>query len=365
MRDRIGIDATAATNLSVVGNDFLGEQLYGIRSRNNFFPNQIRIAENTIDVSETNNVAGILLERTVAATGLHNVIEGNYLTMAGSTDGKYGIHVTSPFAASDKMEIIDNIIDMTSTGDVLFPIHVDANLADRFHILDNTVNFNSSNQGAERFGIVMVEGQGEAHLIKENNVIGSGTHNPGHCGLHIVNVLNTTICSNTVNHTQWGIHLWGALDPCKLQNNHMNLHEIGLFLSPSPPSVAGIGPQIRHGNTWSTSHGAYSTWAAQCATGVNYLLSPIYVEDTAPSSLNPSSALLSPSTGWFIYDPGDENYCAPLPPSFGENLSSIQEETATNNLSTYIETSLDQWQMEYNLMLSLRNNPALLGMLLL
>ncbi len=38
-----------------------------------------------------------------------------------------------------------------------------------------------------------------------------------------------------------------------------------------------------------------------------------------------------------------------------------QAKTATGNVGDYTETSLDDWEMEYTLMLTLRDNPALLG----
>lgn len=293
-----GIEAIGLSNLSVIGNDFTGEQVYGVRSLENLFSGQVRITSNTFEVSEPANASGIFLERSMASGGLHNIVSGNSIEMAGSTAGKYGIHVTSPFAAGDRMEITGNEVTVTSSADIIFPIQVTALLADKFWIKDNTINFNSSNATNERWGIVMLDGYGEAHLIKENTITGSGTHNPGHCGLHIQNVRNATICSNVVDHTKWGIHLMGSLDPCRLQNNSINAHERGLFLSASPPGIPGIGEQFRHGNTWSTNSGDYTLWAAECFGSVNPALSR-FITESSHSSILPSSTLLNPSTGWF------------------------------------------------------------------
>jgi len=354
-----GIETTGVNNLSVIGNDFTGEQIYGVRSLGNLFSGQFRITSNTFEVSEPDNASGIFLERSMASRGLHNIISHNSIQMAGSTAGKYGIHVTSPFAAGDRMEIIGNEVTVTSSADIIFPIQVTALLADKFWIIDNTINFNSTNAANERWGIVMLDGYGDAHLIKENTIMGTDTHNPGHCGIHIDNVRNTTICDNVVDHTQWGIHLMGTLDPCKLQNNHINAHERGLFLSPGSFGVAGIGTQLRHGNEWSTTSGDYTEWAAQCDSNLDPLLSRFITESEHTSKL-PSSGLLDPPSGWFSYIGGDVNYCVPVPSGSDENLSALQGETATGNLGDYIETSSDEWEMEYALMLTLRNNPALL-----
>ena len=354
-----GIEAIGLSNLSIIGNDFTGEQIYGIRSLENLLAGQVRITSNTFEVSEPDNAAGIFIERSMASGGLHNIISRNFIEMAGSTAGKYGIRVTCPFAPGDRMDITGNEITVTSSADIIFPIHVTATLADKFWIKDNTINFNSSNAAAERWGIVMLDGYGEAHLIKENTITGSDTHNPGHCAIHIDNVRNATICANIVDHTQWGIHLMGTLDPCKLQNNDINAHERGLFLSPGSFGVPGIGTQLRHGNDWSTTSGDYTEWAAQCDVSVNPLFSRFITESNHISKL-PSSTLLDPPSGWFSYIEGDVNYCVPFPPSFAEDVSELQEETANGNLAGYIETSLDEWEMEYSLMLTLRNNAALL-----
>ncbi|MFM9950607.1 MAG: right-handed parallel beta-helix repeat-containing protein [Saprospiraceae bacterium] len=355
-----GILAIGSNTLNIANNYFLGEQTYGISSKANLFSAQIQISRNTFEVSETANVAGVLLERSSSSGGgIHNVITRNAIVMAGATDAKYGIHVTCPFAASDRMEITHNKITVTNTADLIFPIYVAASLADKFQILNDTINFTSSNFAAERWGISMVDGYGSGHLIKENRIIGSGTHNPGQCAIHVDNARNVNICANYTDHTLRGIHLLGALDPCKVQNNDLNAHGQGVFISPGSIGVPGIGTQLRHGNIWSTTSGDYTLWAAECHSFVDPFLSRFITESTDPSIL-PSSALLSPSTGWFSYLAGDGNYCVPLPPSFSDDLSGLQEETATGGLDTYIDTPLDEWEMEYALMLNLRNNPDLL-----
>ena len=140
-----------------------------------------------------------------------------------------------------------------------------------------------------------------------------------------------------------------------LENNDLNAHGQGVFISIGSIGVPGIGTQLRHGNIWSTTSGDYTLWAAECQIGVDPSLSEFHTESTDPSIL----PTLVSSSGWFFYDPGSTNYCVPIH-SFFDDLSSLQEETATGGLAPYIDIPLDEWEMEYALMLNLRNNPDLL-----
>lgn len=356
------------SNLDIANkNTFTGEQEYGIQSVYNINSEQIRIALNEFYLSE-GNVAGIWLERSAASgNDAHNVIDRNYIEINGSEDGKYGIYASGPVGAGDRMEITNNLIDVASTANYIIPIHVNAGLGDRFRILNDTINFNSVNYDYYRFGISMEHAYFSyvGHLISENIITGSGTHNPGQCAIHVDNARNVTICSNIMDHTFHGIHLLGSLDPCRVQNNDINAHAFGLHITESPVGgVPAIGTQLRHGNTWSTSSSDYTEWAAACQYDememeflVNPALSRFIVESTGLDKL---PTLINPDEDWFFYIPGSTNYCAPAD-TIIDDLSFLQEETATGNVGDYTETSLDDWEMEYALMLTLRDNPAMLG----
>jgi len=195
----------AGSNLDIANNVFTGEQEYGIQSGNNLFFEQIRIARNRFNVSEPKSVSGIYIARSVAS-GLtaHNVVDMNYFEIKGSTGNKYGVFAGGPLSiAIDHFELTNNLIEVTSTADQIYPIFIGVGNGDKFKALDNVVYFNSTNFGAKRYGITMRDSYSGTieHEISYNVIEGSDIHNPGSAGIHVDNARNVTICDNLVNNT--------------------------------------------------------------------------------------------------------------------------------------------------------------------
>jgi hypothetical protein len=349
---------TQGTNLEVRNATFNGAQEIAVYSADNLYAENVHISLNEINLDDPESYLGIQIDRSVASGALaHNVVSENGIHMGGNEAGVFGIYTGAPFPAIDHMEIRENTVVVTSTAINLYPIAVEGGDADQFRILDNVVDFQSSNFGERRWGISMLGAYGYDHEINFNRIQGSGTHNPGHCGIHLDEAKNVSLCANRVNHTRYGLHFAGDNAPCTVRSNQIEAHEIGLLISLSlinQFSTPSIGLQLRHGNTWSTTPGDYTHFAAQCTTGVDPSFSRFFVELPPPSALFP--AMISPSEGWFFIEPGPGNGACG---GHSQKLSGAEENLLGGNLSEESLTAAGNWELEFGLMRKLWEHPGL------
>jgi hypothetical protein len=298
-------------NLQVRNAGFKGGQEIAIMSNGNLYAEEVEISLNEVEIEGSGSTIGIYLERSLASGfSAHNKIYDNKIYIKGSRGGHWGAFVDATFPATDYMEIEDNLINVTSTASGLFPVWVEGGNANRFRVLKNTIEFSSVNNEPRRWGITMLEASGIEHEISFNRIFGSGTHNPGHCAIHLEQSKNVTLCANQVNHTRWGLHFAGDNAPCGVISNTIMAHETGVFITPASfgsPLTPRIGEQLRRGNTWSLTPGDYTDKAARCFNGVDPAHSIIKTELPPPSLVHPPINLIEPQQGWFMFDPGPSN----------------------------------------------------------
>lgn len=350
--------STFGTKLYVNQADFNGKNHIGISSLGNKGGEVVNIRNNDFNLNHKENFMGIYLERSLDsnipfADG-SNSINTNTIHIGGISSAD-GIHVKGILPSTAEMEIIGNIITVTTTASSVIPIFIHGLNSDKFRVEFNKIYFNSSNTtfGGSRYGIFMLDCSGIDHYVHDNEILGGGNNYPGQCGIHAELSQNITFCYNTVDRTSHGFHFVGDCKNAAIKNNTIQKHKRGLFIESNAGIPGMVGPQTRHGNCWSTNFSDYNPYAALCLSDPT--LSPFFVETTDPAKL-PSPSLLEPSSGWFFYEEEETNYCDGAGRLFDEIDMRVSDE---ENWETYSEVV--QWDLKRNLYKKLYQHPELLS----
>jgi len=263
------------TELDVHDNTFNVDGVSGITSLNNLLTDFIYVRNNTLTVQ--NNVLwwlgfasrlGILIDRNSrSSAGNINLtsfdISGNNLTINGLNAGvvnsldQVGILVRGPVPSLDIGLISNNIVNAnTSIVHRQYGISVLAGLPDRYRVTGNTVTYNDpiNLANGNRWAISMLYGTGINHRLQNNTCLAlGGSNGQGYCGIHLEDMPNVTMCNNSVNEFEHGIHFFGACNGLGFWQNTMDDHlnsSVRLQDNTNTNIQGFIGTHTRTANRW-------------------------------------------------------------------------------------------------------------------
>ncbi|MBP6825696.1 MAG: T9SS type A sorting domain-containing protein [Saprospiraceae bacterium] len=297
-----GADLTARQNT------FGGSSQGGIYCLNNLNAEFIRIeGTNTFNISTGTWRSGIEIKnRSVATTGVHNIIRHNVFNVSDNANLLSCIEVAGASSTTDEMHIDSNQITVFSNTGVVYGIEVSPGSAQGYKIRGNLLNYQST-QAYGSFGIFLQSQSGITgnNEIRNNSVWGA-TNQSIQCSFHSLNLEGTVFCRNSADHSVWGFHFKSQNDVV-FRENHANRHEYGVFIQGAD---AQIGIQYGRGNIWSTNPNDY-TAAAKVEGDAGIPADPnnskflIKEQNTLPY-LPPSTKIFptpNPPLDWFKFDP--------------------------------------------------------------
>ena len=330
MPDGHGIWAEG-TELDVHDNTFNVDGVTGITSINNLLTDFIYIRNNTLTVQ--NNIlwflgfaarVGILVDRNSrSSAGNTNLtsfdISGNNLTINGLNAGvvnslaQQGILVRGPVPSLDIGLISNNIVNAnTRIVHLQYGISVQAGLPDRYRVMGNTVTYSDpiNLANGRRWAISMLYGTGINHRLQNNTCLAlGGSNGQGYCGIHLEDMPNVTMCNNSVNQFEHGIHFFGACNGLGFWQNTMNDHlnsSVRLQDNVNTINQGFIGTHTRTANRWTLARAATNNSTFPIGVPFNRLIVPENNLQFSPT--------IFVNFGQII--PGDETTCT-QPPTYG------------------------------------------------
>ncbi len=357
------------SELNIINNNFTVFGRSAITSTKNVQADYLYIKDNTIAVTNSTPISGarvgISVDRnSVGNTGLTSFdVSGNIIDINGYFNNgniQRGILITGTVPSLDIGLVSHNIITANTT--VVYVqngIEIMAGFPDRFRALDNNVTYNDhvNLDNGKRWGISMLYGTGINHRLQGNTCIANGGSNgQGYCGIHLEDMPNVTMCNNSVDNFEHGIHFFGGCPGLGFWDNTMNRHlraavrlqNNSNLLSNTP---GFIGTHTRTGNRWPVLSTAMnnSSWNGQ---PFNRLIVPANLAPFSPTTFIPAS--------FGTVAAGNETICQ-QPPTFGDEGGGILtdfDQWVKDGTSGF--PTLSAWEARRQFMYKLMRFPELL-----
>lgn len=339
---------TDGTNLTAANNTFEGSSETGILSNNNSNAEFVRIEEtNTFNISDDKWRSGIEIERSVATTGVHNVVRHNIFNVSDSAKLLSCIQVFGSLA-TDEMHIDSNEINVFSNIGNVHGIEVRFGSSDSgTKVRGNILNYQST-QPLGSWGLYFNSSSGMTNNNEvRNNTVTGASNQSMDCSFHSVDLEGTEFCENTVDYSVRGFHFVSQNDII-FRENHVNHHDYCVYIQGSD---AQIGQQYGRGNMWSTTASDCASAAAKVQGG-SMPADPENSEFRVPEFnalpyLPPVNKIDPPSTPllqWFYYDPNvDLDYCEDGGDS---NLIAMTPYEGAVVLNTSALTGIPLWDLQ-------------------
>lgn len=365
-----------------------GRYTWAVLSADNTSSEEVKVSDNIINLIPTNADHAVFVERPVAwgSQNKHLEVNDNIITWDGIIPSSanfrevIGIDVFSPRMAhvSDQAEIIGNQLtfngpDENGTPNSIVTEAIRIETPEEFDntkVLTNTITVDKALMD---YGIFFNNQFGANNEISHNTLEEELEETAGFAntleGIFVFNATTgITMCDNSVTGSGIGIHFLADNGMTDFRSNNFGIHEDGLFIenyldpTTNPPTFVEsvIGDQVRHGNTWLTSSGAYSNKAGRCEGSAG--LSEFIIENqyTPGTAFFPSLGLIVPNSGWFKNEGSTSDWCVPAPPTpTGPRLSDKDIETAGGTGSIATANATSQWEARRLLLDKLLRYPAL------
>ena len=353
------------SDVDIDGCTFNGRLLRGLESYENHASELIKVKNSTFNILTGHEVNAIWAERPIASSGKHVDITGNHFNQIDNEDhsfyGYRGVYIESEFNihVADQTDISDNhflfnIPDAAGnpSGLVEAAIYVNTPAAfDNTRIIGNTVDVNKA---FLQFGILLSDQLGAGLEVSHNTVNGKRFLLDASFDNTAIDILNATsgvtMCDNTVDEMTLGIRLRGNNGQSDFSSNNFGKHDVGLsiadaFTQNGTPITGTIGTQSGRGNTWLTAAGSYVDKAGQCENSASS--SRFFIEQQfAPGTSHfPATILLAPSSGWFVNQNINSDWCAPMAAPPGMPRLSIYDQEVAGGTGVFASLSaVSQWE---------------------
>ncbi|MBN8678748.1 MAG: T9SS type A sorting domain-containing protein [Chitinophagales bacterium] len=359
-KGKIGIMADAAV-LTASTNQFSGDWLKGIWSKNNLNSQLIRInLNNTFTIDSVGWQYCIQVERPQSTDfGVPAcIIDDNDVDVNGAVNGLTCIQLEDYVSANDEAFITGNTIDIQSTIVANYGISAVLGNSNNLRIEDNNITFGPAaidqigGHGIQLVPLdVDVQSVSEGHKVGHNTIAGANTNfsGPMLCAIHSYFVTKIEYCENDVDYSTYGLHFVRNCSNVYLRQNHMHHHRTGLLIAGSP--MPGIGNQYGRGNTWNINHADCIDWAVShvpsSGGGVtSFFRVPEFT--TPPFKYMPDIFKISPDPtvpglnfNWFLPLGVDTDYCVPEQPSAQEQQLNVYEKQLVDGQSPYTGVVLE------------------------
>lgn len=338
---------------------FKSNKNFGIQSWNNMESENVALLFNTLTMDAGDLPIGIYVERSVAASGLHNRISANKMNQV---NGGISINLIGTQVAFDKALITQNTLMLDGNTDVIRGVLTAPGLTHNVNTTLNSINFIGSSIDPCpfytsplrylfecRIGIHAAgwANMGGGHIIGSNTISGIS----GDFALVGESHKRTLYCFNSTDSTRTGLLFKGNNAPMVLESNDIYRHAYGLYINSGI-----IGDQRRRDNRWLPNVTDYDTYGA--FNDFVHEWSRFWVQSNTPGIMPPS---VNPASGWFDVENGTLSSNCPLIPTPIGNISRAEQAFLDGELATQnVDTSFI-WDISFELMAKIQKDPSLIS----